>query len=65
MNLGMGQATKTDEFLENFQKRRGSFSIPKNYVADFGPLNRFFFERLPKKGVKGRLNYFPEIHPFL
>ena len=37
--LGTGQATKTDEFSENFQGGGVIFN-PKIYVADFGPLYR-------------------------
>ena len=34
--LGKGGVSKTDEFLEKFQKG-GVISNPKIYVADFGP----------------------------
>ena len=34
-----------DEFSENFQRGGGA----EIYVADFGPLYRAFFGRLPKK----------------
>ena len=33
--LGTGQATKTDEFSENFQRGEGFIFNPKIYVADF------------------------------
>ena len=36
-NLGKGGVSKTDEFLEKFQKGGGVISNPKIYVADFGP----------------------------
>ena len=34
---GRGGVSKTDEFLEKFQKGGGVISNPKIYVADFGP----------------------------
>ena len=40
--LGTGQATKTDEFSENFQRGEGFIFNPKIYVAYFGPLYRAF-----------------------
>ena len=39
--LGKGGAAKSDEFLEKFQGGGVIFN-PKIYVADFGPLHRFF-----------------------
>ena len=38
--LGTGQATKTDDFLEKFQRGEGQGVIlnPKIHIADFGPL---------------------------
>ena len=40
--LGTGQATKTDDFLEKFQRGEGQGVIlnPKIHIADFGPLYR-------------------------
>ena len=37
LELGTDGPTKTDEFLEKFQKGGGVISIPKIYLADFGP----------------------------
>ena len=45
---GAGDVTKTDEFSKKFQ-RRGVIFNPKNYVAEFGPLDRALFGRFPKK----------------
>ena len=52
LQLGTGQATKTDEFSENFQG--GAVFNPKSYVADFGPLYRAFFGRFREKNLQHR-----------
>ena len=41
--LGKGGATKSDEFLEKFQRGRGGVIFnPKIYVADFGNFKQGF-----------------------
>ena len=40
--LGKGPATKSDEFLEKFQRGEGSFSIQKFVLHILGTLNRAF-----------------------
>ena len=49
--LGTGQATKTDDFLEKFQRGEGQGVIlnPKIHIADFGPLYRALKGALWKK----------------
>ena len=49
--LGKGQATKTDDFLEKFQRGEGQGVIlnPKIHIADFGPLYRALNRDLRKK----------------
>ena len=42
LSLGTGDATKTDDFLETFQRGAGVIFNPKIYAADFGTLNRAF-----------------------
>ena len=39
---GKDGVSKTDEFSEKFQKGGGVIFNPKNYIADFGHLNRAF-----------------------
>ena len=40
--LGMGRATKSDEFSEKFQRGRGVIFNPKIYIADFGNFKQGF-----------------------
>ena len=40
-HFGTGDGTKTDEFLEKFQRGGGVFFNPKIYVVNFGPSNIF------------------------
>ena len=41
-DLGKDPATKSDEFLEKFQRGGGSFSIQKSIMQILGTLNRAF-----------------------
>ena len=57
---GKGDATKTDEFLEKFQRRGGggggSFQSNTLYCsADFGPLNRAF-SRMTMRLIKDQFD---------
>ena len=40
---GIGEAIKTDEFSEKFQRGWGALSIQKFDITDFGPLKRAFW----------------------
>ena len=40
--LGKGPATKSDDFLEKFQRGRGVLFNPKTFVADFGNFRQGF-----------------------
>ena len=76
-SLGTGHATKSDGFSEKFQREggRGTFSIQK-FILEILDLHiRLFSDVFRKKlqhnfpimrgwGVKGRLEFFPKIHPF-
>ena len=73
----MGGVSKTDECLEKVQRGgRGVIVSPKNYVADFGPLNRAFwawnhdkklqhdFPKMRGEGGLRPVGKFPKIHTF-
>ena len=73
--LGKDGSSKTDEFLEKFQKGGGVISNPKIYVADFCHYKRFLGHVFRKKsatwfseneggGIKGRLELFQKFIRF-
>ena len=47
-HFGTGDGTKTDEFLEKFQRGGGVFFNPKIYAASFGPLNLDCFRKFTR-----------------